>query len=33
VTHVLAYLHSLTPHQTLHKAGLLSPEFWLRDIL
>ena len=33
VTHTLAYLHSLTPRETLRKAGLLSPDFWLRDIL
>jgi hypothetical protein len=33
VTHALAYLHSLTPRETLRKAGLLSPDFWLRDIL
>jgi len=33
VTHTLAYLHSLTPRETLRKAGLLSPDFWLKSIL
>jgi transposase len=33
VTHTLDYLYSLTPQETLRKAGLLSPDFWLRDIL
>jgi hypothetical protein len=33
VTHVLGYLQSLTPRETLRKAGLLSPDFWLKDIL
>lgn len=31
--HVLAYLDSLSPRQTLRKAGLLSPNFWLHDLV
>ncbi len=33
VTHALNYLDSLSPRQTLRKAGVLSPDFWLKGIL
>ncbi len=31
VAHVLDYLNSLSPRETLRKAGVLSPGFWLHD--
>lgn len=33
VMHVLDYLDSLSPQETLRKAGMLSPDFWLSDII
>lgn len=33
VDHVLAYLHSLTASETLRKAALHSPDFWLHRIV
>lgn len=30
--HALAWLHRLSPTQTLRKAGLLSPRCWLREV-
>ncbi len=33
VTHTIAYLSSLSAQQALRKAGLLSPNCWLKDIL
>ena len=32
VRHALAWLHRLSPTQTLRKAGLLSPHCWLREV-
>jgi transposase len=32
VRHALAWLHRLSPRQTLRKAGLLSPRCWLREV-
>lgn len=32
VRHALAWLHRLSPTQTLKKAGLLSPRCWLREV-
>lgn len=31
VMHTLHYLESLSPRQLLRKAGVLSPDFWLKD--
>ncbi len=32
-THTVTYLDSLTDREALRKAGLLSPDFWLRNIV
>lgn len=33
VTRFLGYLTSLSPHEALTQAGVLSPHFWLRNVL
>jgi hypothetical protein len=33
VTRFIKYLQILTPHQAMDQAGILSPHFWLKDLL
>ncbi len=33
VTHAISYLQRLSPRETLRKAGVRSPNFWLKDAL